>query len=133
MSGSEIPSEGSILRSTLIPPSGLPAVISLKDFTTLFPVSLRTHPQIPALYRALQHDRALDLDFVNTNIDAEVKRGERQQREVLRAKIKGAGGTEGLDVDEAGQERGAAEEQDSMMDGVVSNSTFSSLSTSQDI
>jgi centromere-localized protein 2 len=124
MADAELPSEGEILRATLLPPSSLPTVISLKDFTALFPADLRIRAQIPALYRALQHQRTLDLDFVRENITAEAKRGDRQQYELLRSKINGTGGAEELDVDIAAEDRGVADTQDAHMDGVVSLRLF---------
>jgi hypothetical protein len=72
----------------------------------------------------LQHQRALDLDFVRENITAEAKRGDRQQHELLRSKIKGTGGAEELDVEDGGEDRGAADTQDAHMDGVVSLRLF---------
>jgi len=78
------PTESTILTSLLLPPAPLPTILPLQKFTALFPPSARSHPQIPLLYRDLQHQRALDIDTVRRNIAAEVKRGEGQKREVAR-------------------------------------------------
>lgn len=80
------PTEASILSSFLLPPAPLSTVISLRKFTELFPHSQQSSPQIPALYRELQHQRAVDIDDVKRNIAAEVKHGERQKREVVKAR-----------------------------------------------
>ena len=86
------PTEQTILSQTLLPPSALPTVISLKAFTALFPSSLREHPEVPILYRNLQHQRNLDLDHVRNNIATEVRRGELQQRELAKTRWRDAKG-----------------------------------------
>jgi len=78
--------EASILSNFLLPPAPLPAAISLRKFTELFPHAQQSSPQIPALYRELQHQRAIDTDDVKRNIAAETKRGEQQKREVIKAR-----------------------------------------------
>lgn len=80
------PNESSILSNFLLPPAPLPVVISLAEFTELFPTAQRSDPQIGILYRELQHQRAMDADGVKHNIAAEVKRGEIQRREVVRSR-----------------------------------------------
>ncbi|KAI9839559.1 MAG: hypothetical protein M1819_002185 [Sarea resinae] len=80
------PTESQILTSFLLPPAPLPQIITLKRFTSLFPHALQSHPQIAHLYHELQHLRALDTDQVIENIAAEVRRGDRQRREVARAR-----------------------------------------------
>lgn len=93
------PTEASILSNFLLPPAPLPTIISLQQFTELFPRSQQSNRQIPILYRELQHQRAIDIDDVKRNIAAEVRRGEGQQREVLRARRQtDAASTEGLDA-----------------------------------
>jgi len=79
-----LPTEPTILSSLLLPPAPLPTILPLAKFTALFPASARPHPQIPLLYRDLQHQRALDIDTVRKNIAAEAKRGEGQRREIAR-------------------------------------------------
>ncbi|KAI9681356.1 MAG: hypothetical protein M1817_002639 [Caeruleum heppii] len=78
--------EKALLRQFLLDPAALPEVISLEDFTDLFPRALRSNPQVPVLYRELQHERARTIDHVDANISSEVKRGVAQRREVVRAR-----------------------------------------------
>jgi centromere-localized protein 2 len=80
------PTESQILSHFLLPPAPLPAVISLSKFTDLFPADVRSNPQIPVLYRELQHQRAIDVDDVKSNISNEVKKGDRQRKEIARAR-----------------------------------------------
>jgi len=82
------PSESSILRNFLLPPAPLPVALPFDQFKDLFPRSLQTNPEVVALYRELQHQRAIDMDDVKRNIETEVKKGELQRREVLRARKK---------------------------------------------
>ncbi|KAJ9663613.1 hypothetical protein H2201_005574 [Coniosporium apollinis] len=93
------PTEASILSNFLLPPAPLPVIVSLEQFTELFPRSQQSNPQIPVLYRELQHQRAIDIDDVKRNIAAEVRRGEKQQREVIRARRRtDTASVEGLDA-----------------------------------
>ncbi|RDL39254.1 Uncharacterized protein BP5553_03594 [Venustampulla echinocandica] len=80
------PTEATILSSFLLPPAPLPSLISLKAFTELFPRSQQASPQIKALYRDLQRQRARLTDAVARNIATEVKRGNAQRRAVVRAR-----------------------------------------------
>ena len=80
------PTESSILSNFLLPPAPLPAAISLRQFRDLFPRAHQTSKDIPLLYRELQHQRAIDIDDVKRNIASEVQRGEKQKREVIRAR-----------------------------------------------
>src|SRR5215469_3093371 len=82
------PSESSILRNFLLPPAPLPVALPFDQFKDLFPRSLQANPEVVALYRELQHQRAIDMDDVKRNIETEVKKGELQRREVLRARKK---------------------------------------------
>lgn len=82
------PTEASILSYFLITPAPLSAAITLQQFTNLFPRSLQSSAQIVALYRELQHQRAIDIDDVKKNIEAEVQRGVRQRRQVAIARRK---------------------------------------------
>lgn len=104
------PSESSILSNFLLPPAPLQTIISLRQFTDLFPRAYQSNPAIPKLYRELQHQRAIDTDDVKRNIAAECKRGERQVREVARARRR----DETADSAAAGLTRG--EEVDVMME-----------------
>jgi centromere-localized protein 2 len=80
------PTESTILSTFLLPPAPLPALISLKAFTDLFPRAHHSSPHIRSLYRALQHQRAQLADAVAHNIATETKRGTAQRRAVLRAR-----------------------------------------------
>ncbi|KAG2419590.1 hypothetical protein HFD88_004386 [Aspergillus terreus] len=82
------PSETSILSNFLLSPASLPTVISLQQFTDLFPKRLRSHPQIRVLYRELQQVREQDMDLVNSNIDTEARQGENQKAELRRSIMK---------------------------------------------
>ncbi|KAM5441975.1 hypothetical protein MferCBS31731_002804 [Microsporum ferrugineum] len=81
------PSEESILTNFLLSPSPLPTVISLEQFTKMFPKRLQSHPQIRTLYRDLQYLRAQDIDLVQENIQAEIKNGEKQKEELKNAQL----------------------------------------------
>ncbi|KAF2762173.1 hypothetical protein EJ05DRAFT_497040 [Pseudovirgaria hyperparasitica] len=93
------PTESSILTNFLIPPAPLHQVLSLDDFTALFPRKYHSSPQIELIYREFQHQRAIDTDDVKRNIASEVKRGEKYQREVIRTRRKqDAQAAEGVDM-----------------------------------
>ncbi|GAB1192300.1 hypothetical protein APSETT444_001489 [Aspergillus pseudonomiae] len=79
------PSEASILSNFLLSPASLPTIISLQQFTELFPKRLRSHPHIRALYRELQQLREQDMDLVNGNIDQELRQGESQKAELRKS------------------------------------------------
>ncbi|CZR53202.1 uncharacterized protein PAC_03080 [Phialocephala subalpina] len=80
------PTESTILSTFLLPPAPLPAIITLKAFTELFPRSQQSLPQVKTLYRDLQQQRARLTDAVGRNIAAEVKRGNAQRRVVVRTR-----------------------------------------------
>ena len=80
------PTEATILTNFLLPPAQLPSIISLHAFTQLFPRAQQSSPQIKVLYRDLQHQRARLADSVGRNIVTEVKRGNVEKREVIRAR-----------------------------------------------
>ncbi|KAF7588062.1 hypothetical protein BBP40_006200 [Aspergillus hancockii] len=82
------PSEESILSSFLLSPASLPTIISLQQFTELFPKRLRSHPHIRVLYRELQQLREQDMDLVNGNIDQELRQGESQKAELRKSILK---------------------------------------------
>ncbi|KAF2497585.1 hypothetical protein BU16DRAFT_606117 [Lophium mytilinum] len=82
------PTEASILSNFLLPPAPLPAFITLRQFTELFPRALQSEPEIKVLYRELQHQRAIDADDVKRNIATEVKRGEKQRRATFNSRQK---------------------------------------------
>lgn len=83
------PTEAKILSTFLLTPSPLPTIITLKAFTALFPSSPQSSPQIRALYRDLQYQRALVVDTVAHAVAAEVKRGNTQRRIVARSRARG--------------------------------------------
>lgn len=80
------PTEFTILSNCLLVPSQLPAIISLKEFTNLFPKSQQSSPHIRTLYRNLQARRNAVVDTVAANIENEVKRGKALRRAVVKAR-----------------------------------------------
>ncbi|KUI73567.1 Centromere-localized protein 2 [Cytospora mali] len=80
------PTETTILANYLLVPAQLPTIISLKEFTELFPRSQQSSPQVRRLYRDLQNQRNALIDEVSSNIETEAKRGKVLRRQVLRAK-----------------------------------------------
>lgn len=78
--------EATILRNYLLLPARLPTIISLQEFTSLFPKSQQSSPQIRSLYRDLQQQRNAVVDGVSQNIDAQVKQGKALRREVIKAR-----------------------------------------------
>lgn len=80
------PTEESILANYLLIPAQLPTIISLKEFTELFPRAQQSSPQVKRLYRDLQHQRNALVDAVESNIETEAKRAKALRREILRAK-----------------------------------------------
>lgn len=82
------PTESAILHNYLTVPAQLPSVISLEEFTELFPKAQRTNPQIRLLYRDLQHQRRALVDTVSENIAVEEKRGKYIRRDIAIARRK---------------------------------------------
>jgi centromere-localized protein 2 len=80
------PTEATILENYLLLPAQLPAIISLKEFTELFPRAQQSSPQVKRLYRDLQTQRNTLIDAVASNIETEARRAKALRREVLRAK-----------------------------------------------
>lgn len=78
--------EATILSNFLLPPASLDNIISLEAFKDLFPKSCRSNPHIQHLYLELQHVRDQTINNVRHNIGKEVKRGERQRRQVAKAR-----------------------------------------------
>jgi centromere-localized protein 2 len=83
------PTEATILCNYLLLASRLPTIISLQEFTSLFPKSQQSSPQVRALYRDLQQQRNAIVDTVSANIDSEVKQAKALRRTVIRAKKEG--------------------------------------------
>ena len=92
------PTESTILTQFLLSPVPLPSTVSLRKFTSLFPPSQASNPQIQLLYRDLQHQRALLADAVAHNISNEVRRGNAQRRAVIKARKEGAEGEEDEEI-----------------------------------
>ncbi|ERS99259.1 centromere-localized protein 2 [Sporothrix schenckii 1099-18] len=82
------PTEASILEQFLLAPSQLPTIISLDDFTALFPRTLQSSPQVRALYRDLQRQRSALVDAVAADIDDEVAKGRLLRRYAVRARLR---------------------------------------------
>ena len=80
------PTESTILANYLLVPAQLPAIISLKEFTELFPRAQQPSPHIRTLYRDLQTQRNALVDAVSANIEDETKRGKILRRDVVRAR-----------------------------------------------
>lgn len=80
------PTEITILANYLLVPAQLPAIISLKEFTDLFPRAQQSSPQVRKLYRDLQAQRNGIIDYVASNIENEAKRGKEMRREIRRSK-----------------------------------------------
>ncbi|KAL0940350.1 cnl2 nkp2 family protein [Colletotrichum truncatum] len=84
------PTESEILQNYLIVPAQLPSIISLEEFTELFPKAQRANPQIRSLYRDFQHQRRTLVDTVAENISEEEKRGRYIRRDIAIARRKAA-------------------------------------------
>lgn len=80
------PTETTILVNYLLVPAQLPAIISLREFTELFPRAQQSSPHVRKLYRDLQAQRNETIDHVASNIEDEVKRGKEMRREIRRSK-----------------------------------------------
>ncbi|KAH7039957.1 Cnl2/NKP2 family protein-domain-containing protein [Microdochium trichocladiopsis] len=82
------PTEASILENYLLLPARLPSIISLQEFTALFPKTQQSSPHIRSLYRDLQQQRNAAVDEVADNIDAEARGVSRSlRRELVRARL----------------------------------------------
>ncbi|KAL2117223.1 hypothetical protein VTJ04DRAFT_9391 [Mycothermus thermophilus] len=80
------PTEHDILTNYLLTTAQLPSIISLQEFTALFPRALQSSPRIRSLYRDLQSQRNAVVDEVASNIDEEARRGKAMRRAVVRAR-----------------------------------------------
>ncbi|KAL3479862.1 Cnl2/NKP2 family protein-domain-containing protein [Aspergillus californicus] len=117
------PSETSILSNFLLAVASLPTIMSLQQFTELFPKRLRAHAHIRVLYRELQQLREQDMDIVNGNIDQEVRLGDTQKAELRQSIAKT--GVDGADLN--GQRE---MDMDVQLFGQTSSSTTERHSTS---
>ncbi|KAH7367337.1 Cnl2/NKP2 family protein-domain-containing protein [Plectosphaerella cucumerina] len=80
------PTETTILTHYLTIAAKLPAIITLEQFTSYFPRSQQSNPQIRSLYRHLQHERNATVETVLENIAHEEKRAKAMRREAARAR-----------------------------------------------
>jgi centromere-localized protein 2 len=84
----DLPTEAQLLSAFLFPPAPLPLALPLSDFTKLFPPEVRSSPDIPKLYRELQHQVSLGIDDVKQNIAAEVARGDQIKVQIAKSRRK---------------------------------------------
>ncbi|KAF2199602.1 hypothetical protein GQ43DRAFT_375834 [Delitschia confertaspora ATCC 74209] len=99
------PSESTILTNFLLTPAPLPAFVSLRQFTDIFPPKHRSNPIIKELYRELHHLRSADIEQVRRNIATEVKHGEKQRRRIAKVRQRSEGqDMTGLDISELNME-----------------------------
>lgn len=80
------PTEATLLNNFLLPPASLDNIISVEAFTDLFPKSYRSSSHIQHLFLELQHVRDHTVDKVKHNIGKEIMKGERQRRQVAKAR-----------------------------------------------
>ncbi|KAI9833406.1 MAG: hypothetical protein M1826_007504 [Phylliscum demangeonii] len=80
------PDERGLLSTFLLERAPMREFLTAEQFADLFPHSQRNHPHLRPLYHELQLARALVVDEVERKIAAEVRRGERQRREVVLAR-----------------------------------------------
>lgn len=80
------PTEHAILANYLLPPAQLPSIISLQEFTALFPRPLQASRRVRTLYRDLQAQRNATVDAVAEQVADEAKAGRAMRRAVVRAK-----------------------------------------------
>lgn len=78
--------EAKILSEFLLAPAPLREVLSLKEFTDIFPSKHRSNPAIHELYRELQRLREEDIDAVRRSISEEVKRSKHLRRDFAKAR-----------------------------------------------
>lgn len=97
------PTETTMLANYLLVPAQLPAIISLKEFTDLFPRVQQYSPQIRRLYRDFQIQRNALADDIASNIENEARRGKVLRREILRARreAENADGDGEVDIERA--------------------------------
>jgi len=84
------PTESTIVTNYLTIAAKLPAILTLEQFTSYFPKSQQSNPQVRSLYRHLQHQRNVTVDDVIQNIASEEKRGKAMRREAARARREAA-------------------------------------------
>ena len=97
------PTESSILTTYLLLPADLRTIVTPRQFAALFPKPHSSSPQIPALYRDLETQRAAAVAEVRENIEAEVRRGRKMRAEVARVRreAEGEGGDDEVEIERA--------------------------------
>lgn len=76
--------EATILSDFLLAPAALRDVLTLKQFTDIFPKAHRSSPAIKELYQELHRQRGQDIERVRQNIAEEVKRSRKLKRDCAR-------------------------------------------------
>ncbi|KAF8420067.1 Cnl2/NKP2 family protein-domain-containing protein [Tirmania nivea] len=91
--------EYSLLTSYLLSRAPLPEFLPLPVFTNLFPLPLRSNPQIRLLYRQLQLSRTQTISRVKKNIDLEICQSKRQLQRLRQSNSASKSNTQGLTGD----------------------------------
>ncbi|KAF2107271.1 Cnl2/NKP2 family protein-domain-containing protein [Lophiotrema nucula] len=78
--------ERTILSDFLLSPASLRDVITLRQFTDIFPANQRSNPAIKDLYREIYNLRKDDIEIVRENIADEVKASKQLRREYRKAR-----------------------------------------------
>lgn len=97
------PTESSILTNYLLLPADLRTIVTPRQFAALFPKPHSSSPQIPALYRDLETQRAATIAEVRENIEAELRKGRKMRAEVarIRREAEGEGGDDEVEIERA--------------------------------
>lgn len=78
------PKEATLLSDFLLVPAELRNIMTLEQFTEIFPQSQRESPAVKALYQELQRLRHEDVEIVRENIADEIKKSRPLRRQVVR-------------------------------------------------
>lgn len=78
--------EAAILADFLLAPAALRDILTLQQFTDIFPKNLRTNPAVKDLYHELQRQRYQDINTVKKNIATELSISKSLQRQSARAR-----------------------------------------------
>jgi centromere-localized protein 2 len=78
------PKEATLLSDFLLAPAELRHILTLEQFTEIFPNSLRASPAIKSLYQELQRLRHEDVELVRENIVEEIKKSRPLRRQCAR-------------------------------------------------
>ncbi|KAL9089083.1 MAG: hypothetical protein Q9165_005896 [Trypethelium subeluteriae] len=100
------PTEASILGNFLLSAATLSSAITYEEFAELFPDTKKHSPEVGQLYRELQHQRAIDADDVQHNIELEARRGDKMKRDIARSRKAESQGhnLDGLDAKDTAME-----------------------------